>query len=175
MIPILGMSSGPRYGYNNGTSTVIYAGETGSAPICSLGRPAFSPVPEIKWTNSGTDYGFAADYIPNCTVADKNVVYAPALPSSGVTGWRITTIFKAYGGRGCGVVMRSEGGTISYTLVLMHLAYTGADSCLGYSGTRAVGEAVGYLLDAGAPAGWGPHVHIELMEGSTTVKPATRF
>jgi len=169
-IPIPGIVGSSRYG----TSTSVYTSETGN-PICAKGRPVYNPAPEITTYNSGSDYGYAADYIPNCTDVDKNIVYVPSL--DGITTWQIVSSFKALSNRGCGVLMRGSGTTQTHTLVLLHLAYTGSNTCGGYSGSRTVGQAIGDLLttSGGGPAGWTPHIHVELKSGGSVLKPEGAF
>lgn len=167
-IPIISMTDkrGGWYGLPSG-----YAGE-GNEPLCAVARPAFVSAldptirsPEITVANSGDKYGYAADYVPNCTNSEKWKIFAPSI--DGVTSWDVKSSFQATVGQatvGCGVVMVGTGSDV-YTLVLMHL-----ETCPG-SGTYTVGQAVGYVKTTGLPTGWGAHVHTELKKGAEVVKP----
>ena len=177
-IPVYAIASVVRYG----VYSPAYTGETGN-PICARGRPAFSSgsynAPEIRTdgSNSGSDYGYAADYKPNCTDVDRNIAYAPGLVSDpSVTSWQVRSSFSTGNlMRGCGVLLTNNSGSSTYTLLLLHLAYTGdpsgASACSGYiPGVKNVGDAIGHLFTTTAFT-WSPHIHVELKVGGSIVRP----
>ncbi|MFH1295176.1 MAG: hypothetical protein ABIH84_01185, partial [bacterium] len=116
--------------------------------------------PVITLLNSGPEYGFAADYAPTC---GDTTVYAPGF--DGITSWKITGSFESGNGTGWGVLLRSNGGPSTYTMLVLHLQRT------HWSDPRYnpldVGESFGVLF----PHPNGPHVHIELKKNGAVVEP----